>query len=812
MASMRTLSALLLLISAVEAAPAKRVYAGVYLHDVTKLDQRDGVFDVDLELWAKWLGDFNPELLQLANAGDVKRELIGQESDGDWHSARWRVKGTLRGEFPLQRFPFDAQTLSVGLELPATELVPDLAASGVRNHFSITGWLYHPHFRPHVGKETYHSDLGSLTNEGHSTSVNRVSFEIKLHRPLLMVALKLFLPLVIILMVALLGLFIHPELVEARASIGVTALLSCFAFQFTISGNLPEVAYLTIADGLFLTAYVVTSVALVISTSAYFLHRRGRESASMKVDRVARIVVPLMAIIPAIILMRPPAKAEPLREPLPVMERTASARDRVRIGVVTLPQIPGSPASSGLYWDVVHKEPDGSRHAIYADATATVSSDILRFLGDGGLEVSWRLRPESKWSDGKPLVARDLQFASEVSKDQELADTRIESPHEIVFHYSERIAEALEGPTGYPAHALEAQFKKGGYALVREARMRTPTPTLGPYRTVSFKQDERLETEPNPYFIGKLPSIAHVEVIRYKDSAAAVAAFEKGEVDALTPNTATPEDARALKARRPDSVIIRNSSSFIFLAPDLKTPLLQKREVRRALLLGIDREKLRREIYGADEGRVTDIPIPESLIAPAKYDPETARSLLEKSGAAGMELPIVHGPAAVDVAIAEKIAEDLKKIGVVPKLSSVPRPSDAYRDRSWSGLLEHAARGARDQAARSYWNLPIKDGRYIPGTRHDAYDDEIAALIDRERRALYPERREQLRDRLFAAYAERLPTLPLMFASERMIVDPLLAGWDHGPQARFGEGIERWYFKSKPALAPDRSASTPTAK
>jgi len=57
------------------AAPASRVYAGVYLHDVTKFDQKDGVFDVDLELWAKWLGDFDPARLTIANASEVDRQL-----------------------------------------------------------------------------------------------------------------------------------------------------------------------------------------------------------------------------------------------------------------------------------------------------------------------------------------------------------------------------------------------------------------------------------------------------------------------------------------------------------------------------------------------------------------------------------------------------------------------------------------------------------------------------------------------------------------------------------------------------------------
>src|SRR5256885_3613342 len=109
----RQLLALVALVSAATdvraaaAAAAKRVYVGVYLHDVAKFDQKDGVFDVDLDLWLKWLGEFKPAEVVLANAGEVQRELVAEESDGEWHSARYRVRGTLRGEFPLQAFPLD---------------------------------------------------------------------------------------------------------------------------------------------------------------------------------------------------------------------------------------------------------------------------------------------------------------------------------------------------------------------------------------------------------------------------------------------------------------------------------------------------------------------------------------------------------------------------------------------------------------------------------------------------------------------------------------------------------------------------------
>ena len=124
-----TLLAACLCTSPAWAEPARRVYVGVYLHDVARFDLKDGVFDVDAEAWAKWRGDFDPTQLTLANAGELEPKLLGEEADGEWHSARWRVRGTFRGEFPVQRFPFDAQTVSLVFELPArtAELLPDLA-------------------------------------------------------------------------------------------------------------------------------------------------------------------------------------------------------------------------------------------------------------------------------------------------------------------------------------------------------------------------------------------------------------------------------------------------------------------------------------------------------------------------------------------------------------------------------------------------------------------------------------------------------------------------------------------------------------
>src|SRR5690606_20211665 len=171
--------------SRAQAPQATRIWAGVFLHDVTSFDQRRGVFDVDADVWVKWRGEFDPELVQIANAVRIDRVSLGRDSDGSWHSARWRVRGTLRGEFPLEGFPFDDQTLGIVLELPEHHgvLAPDLAASGMAESFSITDWLYEPEFHPVASTVTYPSDLGHIENEGRAARTSRVEYRVTLSRP-----------------------------------------------------------------------------------------------------------------------------------------------------------------------------------------------------------------------------------------------------------------------------------------------------------------------------------------------------------------------------------------------------------------------------------------------------------------------------------------------------------------------------------------------------------------------------------------------------------------------------------------------------
>ena len=788
---------------AADAAPAQQIYAGVYLHDVTKFDQKDGVFDVDLELWAKWLGDFSPENLRIANAAVTERTLLGEESDGAWRSARWRVRGTLRGEFPLQRFPFDTQTLGVTLELPEHQgkLVPDLAGSGMRERFSITGWLYEPQFIPRVAQGVYRSDLGSIAYEGKPTPVRRVTFEVKLSRPLLMAATKLFLPLMVILLVALIALLVHPKWLDVRSGVGVTALLACFAFQFSVADTIPSVSYMTLADVLFLVAYGITAVLLCVSVVGAYFHDRGKHHVWKWLDIGALATIPIVLIATILIALHQPSVA-----PRPIArltgERPASSKDVVRIGTNQLQSASGGLPGRGTNWGTVRTELDGTRIAALAEEVPSITSQALRFLADGKLEVTWRLRENLHWSDGKPLTSDDLLFALQVSPDPRVAETRVTSARELVVRYRDRVAIALENITPLPRHSLDAVFKKGGYEAVRDYRRTHVLPSSGPYRVVEFVADERCILEANKHFAGRPPSIKRIEIRRLRDDAALVRAFEAKEIDLIAPNAIAPETAQELAGRQPEAVKIKPSEVQLFLHPDLHHPLLARQDVRQALLMAVDRERIRTEILG-EAARVSHVPVPGPPPEGALnigYDSAAARKALEAAGAIGKRIKLFHGTTPVNKAIAESIAKDVSAAGMTLEPTEVAKLSDLYRKRTHGGLLLTSTTGERDAMPEKYWGLPMVGGKFDRSFRSPAFDQEILALVEREERALYLERREQIRDLLFVQYSRRLPNLPLLFLADNTVASPELQGWTEGSGINFGTTIERWHFGRPLAL------------
>lgn len=776
-----------------------RVYVGVYLHDVTTFELAEGHFDVDLDLWAKWRGEFDPDQLRIANAAHITREPLGVEQDGSWHAARWRVRGTLRGEFPVQRFPMDEQTLSILLELPASAgvLVPDAAGSGVYPRFSITDWVYEAEFRPMIYQKTYPSDLGSLAFEGRPAQLHRVSFDIVLARPLRPVFLKLFLPLGIVGLVVFASLFVGPDVLQPRMTMCVTGLVACFAFQFSISDVLPVVAYLTLADILFICVYFTAASCVATAVAAHELLKSGHPRAATWASRVMRIVVP--AVVGVTIWRAVPdpiPPPEPALDALPTVERAVSSVDTLRIGTTQRLRLASLPVGVSAWWGLLHDDPQRGRLSVGVERAPRIDNDAMRFLPDGSIEVTWRIREGLRWSDGTPVTVRDMMLPLEASPDEYVSQMTAVDERTLVLAWSSRLARALAAPELWPAHVAAPVLAELGYEDTRRHLAEQPVPSIGPYRIVHADED-RVVAEANPHFVGTPPAIPRVEVIRYASSEDVVRAFLAREVDVTTPVAFTDAELDAVEAARPGTAHRRPSSQLTLLQPTLAHPLLQQRTVREALLRGIDRGALATRLYG-DGGRVAHLPVPgplEEVVVHYDYDFEGALTALEAHEIGASPLVLTYATTAPSELV-DAVETSLTMLGFMVEREEVRSTWPMWREGGQRGLLLHTLRADREQPAQQWWNLAMVEGRFNGRFRNVAYDDAMHGLARRELRALYPERREQLRDALFVHYAERLPGLPLVFGDERILAREDLRGWERPSTLAFGVGLEDWHVSA----------------
>jgi len=771
-----------------------RVYVGIHLDDLSGFDLKDGRFRADLQLWCKWLADSSGGTVDvppitLGNAEVDEMTLVARESDGDWHSARWRVQGTFRGTFPLHDFPRDKQYLTIEVDLPEEQgtLVPDLAGSGMVDTFSITGWLYERYFEAHTGARVFHTDFGSITHEGRARRVHTVSFVLTLARPLAPYVVKFLLPLYVILGACALIFAVRLKELEVRAGLATSCLLSCVAFHFTQADSLPAVPYMVTADQLFLGSYFLVLFALATTVVGHRIHRR-RPDLAFKVDASgAAVFITLALALGVYCFATPPHNGPQLdlvahAEPLDTRPVAESPEDTLRVSVGAINGLSVLGIDKGLLRrGLVHTVEDGRRVPFLVAEVPDFTNHLVRFDADGGMTVRWRLRPGLKWGDGQPITADDLLFSATLSDDPERgAVTRVDHLT-IDVHHLKRRFDGLQPFSVLPAHTLAAIAEEGGADAVWDHLNHSPPPLDGPYVLESFEKGRQAVFVRNPHFAGHRPAIERLIIRRNKRPLPEVAAT--GDVD-LSPLVSD----RSLKriAELGTYIERRDPSAFqYFLQPDLTQAPLDDLQVRKAVAHAIDRQAVATTMFGTP-GIAADSYLPP-------HDPAHAKGLLRYDGGAaearriltraGYTLPVPLRVRAMrrvagsnEEAAIEAVAEHLRAGGFDVTLDLVD--GSVFRDYlsgTHGSLLVY---NKRTFELGSFWNVPYIDNAWHLEAPARVYDNDALELVQAWSHTLYDERRQVIAKRLQHRHAELLPTIPLTFGPVGSLHAPGLTGWD----------------------------------
>ncbi|MCB9557783.1 MAG: hypothetical protein H6707_16855 [Deltaproteobacteria bacterium] len=789
------------------AKPEKRtVYVGIYLADISGFDLTKGRFRADFQLWVKWLGDDRVPPISLANGEVDKMEKVAEESDGDWRSVRWRVQGTFRGTFPLQRFPFDKQRLRIQIDLPEHEgeLEPDLAGSGMAPRFSITGWLYDPYFLSEKRPSTYYSDFGSIQAEGRPLKVESLAFAVKLGRPLLAYIIKFMVPLVIILVMAMLAFFIRPDDIEVRGTIGVTALLSCVAFQFSQADSLPDVAYLMTVDKVFLGSYLLILLGIIETVIAY--HQYGRRPGFTRwLDRVSYLVFPVLIALAGLLLVSgrsPRAGGQAaLRAGHADGAKRHQATDKGPL-VISVAGISSLFSYDELTTRGMYHYVDGKRVAHLAAVVPKPTNTAVRFLPDGGMVVRWQLKPALRWSDGKPLSSRDLRFSVEIYEEPERRAIRVIDARTIELEFSQRLARFLTFPEVLAAHHLEPIYQRSNKkrAAIWKSMRSEIYPCTGPYQVKRFEKDKRLVLERNPHFAGKP---AHIETIIFAvDRTRTVADKLKSGASHLA-GLIGPQSYEALQNWPGAKTRSDRYDRLAFLQPDLSQPPYNDVTVRRAILHAIDRVAAGKLVYG-DEAMIADSfrpPWAEDYNADVvryAFDRQKSRELLKKAGySRPPKLTVIASfqlPGAPERLMLEKVVDDLRTAGFTVELQWKKGSTfDLWAAGNHKALLYYARSGS--DPAR-YFNIVYdRQSGFELNTPTRLFSAEMLGMYSRRRQSLFGERRIALSRQMQRYWANTLPVIPLVFGANRSAHVTALSGWNPYGGGNPYWNVESWRFR-----------------
>ncbi len=195
-----------------------------------------------------------------------------------------RFSATLQApDFDFVQYPFDNQKFFVRVDaLHPTgflKYVPLEGFSGIGDQLGEEEWIFEDNW-------TKISEVRGITGE----PTARFSFGFTAHRHINYYVLRIFVPLVIIILVSWLTFFLQDY--GKRVDIAGANLLIFVAFNFTVSNDLPRLGYVTFLDAILVAFFVFTGLVVVANVLFRRMEITGHENLARRIDNYTIWIYP----------------------------------------------------------------------------------------------------------------------------------------------------------------------------------------------------------------------------------------------------------------------------------------------------------------------------------------------------------------------------------------------------------------------------------------------------------------------------------------------------------------------------------------
>jgi len=443
------------------------------------------------------------------------------------------------------------------------------------------------------------------------------------------------------------------------------------------------------------------------------------------------------------------------------------------------------------------------------------------------LIYTFNLRTDVQWQDGQPFTADDVIFTIGLLQDPTFPGRpdisalwrSVEAVKINNFTVQMTLLEPYAPFLDYAAIGmLPAHILNGATAgdLLGHPFNRQPVGT-GAFQVEQFTNEPgrppRIVLATNPRYYGRQPFINKIEFKYYATSADVFAAYRAGEVQGIA--SIGPADFDQVRATPSLDLFTAPISglTLIFLnTDDPNSPFFQEVEVRRALLLALDRQSVI-DTTLAGQAIVADSPFQPNSWA---YDPDrphvgqqidTARRLLNQAGwvvpppAADDDADLVlSAPGAADPVrlknsvplsftllapadqadMARVIASQWRVIGVSAQVQPVQvgLASNFLQARQYQAALANIVLDTPDPDPYPFWH----ETRASAGQNYSQFKDrDMSEILESARRAVDPAKRTELYHRFARMFNEAVPSILLYYPLYSYGVSERVRGVQLGP-------------------------------
>jgi len=230
-----------------------------------------------------------PQLVVSNGVGDVSLTGVSLRVEPDGRMVYLQeFSSEVKSPMSLRRFPFDRQKLEVIFEplgFYASELRLAIGSGTTdlpERPLPISGWEL--------------LDLDAETKLNHDASTGKdyslfvVALEMRRHPEATIWGM--IVPLLLIVLLSTVVFWMDRESLGSRMDISFIGLLTVVAFQAFTMGNLPDISYFVLIDGVIYAAYLAMAACILSNIWVDNLNRRGELEAADRFDWHGRWVLP----------------------------------------------------------------------------------------------------------------------------------------------------------------------------------------------------------------------------------------------------------------------------------------------------------------------------------------------------------------------------------------------------------------------------------------------------------------------------------------------------------------------------------------